>query len=176
MVSLFLGGCKNEIKSIVRSLNGKKIDYNWTKQTIKADTIIDGLEIHTPLKVVAYIDSSLCTPCFMNYLDFASEYVEKFGSENIVYICIIQPRNIPELQEKMAQMNLRGVEVVLDEDEKYRKKNSIDQYNNFITVFLLDWDNRIILIGDPMRSNKIQHLYNEKIAELLEEKELYPKG
>jgi hypothetical protein len=171
IASILLGGCKNDVNAIVRSLYGKKIDFNWSKQTIKADTIIEGLEIQTPLKVVAYIDSSLCTPCFMNYLDFASDFIEKYGSDNIVYMCIIQPRNISDLQDKMAQMSLKGVEVILDKDEKYKKRNSIDQYASLITVFLLDSDNRIKLVGDPLRSKKINDLYDCKVIEFIDELE-----
>ena len=166
-ISITLQSCKDNINGIVSSLYNKKVYFNGKKQTLKSDTIIAGMDLYAPIKVVAYLNSTLCTQCIENYLSVSSKFMNHIGSDSVMYVCILQPRQFDSLQAFMSKNNLPRLSIVIDTDNKYRIQNSISMYNNMFTTFLLDSDNRIVLIGDPLRSNKVRDLYEKHISLLI---------
>ena len=163
-------GCSENVNSVVNKLSGSTLDFDWTKQTVTSDTIIDGIDFHAPLKIVVSVDSSLCESCLARYLRACSQYMEQFDNDSVMLICIIEPCQVHGIQDTLKGIDLSGVSVVVDVDKNYRKKNSIERYNRLFASFLLDSDNRIVVVGDPIRSNSIRELFDEQIEVLVNNK------
>jgi len=58
-----------------------------------------------------------------------------------------------------------------DEDEKFKKVNSFPG-DMSSQVFLLDKDNRVVLVGSPIGNTKLWQLYRKQITIILD----LPKG
>ena len=168
---LVFQGCesKQTIQKVLRKSYGKQINLNLPMEYVYEDTTLDAIcqpEL-PPIKVVVYISGQLCAPCFRNYLSTTSEYVDKFSSDSVQYICVMYPCPIEEIQEAMDSLELSHTVVLYDREDQYLKKNSLEKYTDMLSSFLLDKNNRVVLVGDPLRSTDIQKLYTEKIRELI---------
>lgn len=67
----------------------------------------------------------------------------------------------------MDSLELPQTVVLYDKEDQYLKKNSLEKYADMFRVFLLDKDNRVVLVGDPLLSTNLQKLYTEKIREMI---------
>lgn len=45
---LFCQGCNESVNSLVNKMTGSTLDFDWTKQTLLGDTVIDGVDFHVP--------------------------------------------------------------------------------------------------------------------------------
>lgn len=165
---LFCQGCNESVNSLVNKLTGSTLNFDWTKQTLLGDTVIDGIDFHAPLKIVLDVDSTLCEPCLLKYIRACCQYMEYINNDSLMLICIIQPSLVRDIQDSLKGMDLSRVSVVLDVGNNYRKKNSLEKYNRMFSSFLLDVDNRIVLVGDPLRNNSVRQLYEEQIMALVD--------
>lgn len=160
-------GCNENVNSLVKKLIGSTLSFDWSKQTLTADSIYDGTAFHAPVKIVLSVDSTLCEPCLKKYLNACGQYMEYLDNDSVMLICIIQPSQVRGIQDSLKWMNISRVTVVLDTQNDYRRKNSIEKYNRMYTSFLLDRNNRIVLVGDPLRSNEVRELYEKQIKMLV---------
>ena len=87
--------------------------------------------------------------------------------DSVQFIYVMYPRPINEIQEAMDSLELSQTLVLYDKEDQYLKKNSLEKYTDMFRAFLLDKNNRVVLVGDPLRSTDIQKLYTEKIRELI---------
>lgn len=164
-------GCEPNItvQKVLQKSYGKQINLHLPMQYVFEDTtlyVMDKSEFSS-IKVLVYISGQLCAPCFTNYLSATSEFIEKFSSDSVQYICVMYPRPINEIQEAMESLELPQTVVIYDEEDQYLKKNSLEKYTDMFRAFLLDKNNRVVLVGDPLRSTELQKLYTEKIRELV---------
>lgn len=157
------------VKKVLRNSYGKQIDFSWTKQTVYADTLFDTIDESdfTAIKVVVYVSSPLCSPCFKRYLYSSSVYINRFPMDSVQFIYVMYPRPINEIQEAMDSLELSQTLVLYDKEDQYLKKNSLEKYTDMFRAFLLDKNNRVVLVGDPLRSTDIQKIYTEKIREMI---------
>lgn len=164
---LLLLGCSDNSESIINKLYYRKIDYISDNQLIMKDTTINRFIVEPSIKIVTYFDSLICTQCLMNYLNTASKYIERFNNDSVIFICVLQSSRIDELQNALKQFEFNNVLIINDKHDNYLKKNGIDNIPMTYTSFLLDYDNIIALIGDPLKNSNIRLLYNRRIGELI---------
>lgn len=167
---VFFGcGSKFTVQKVLRKSYGKQINFNWPMQYVFEDTTIDviGKPELSSIKVVVYINRELCAPCFSNYLSATLEFIGKFSSDSVQYVCVMYPRPIEQIQEAMDSLELSQTHIFYDTNNEFLKKNSLEKYTDMFRAFLLDKDNQVVLVGDPLRSTDLQKLYTENIRELI---------
>lgn len=164
---MIITSCKNDVNSVIRSLQNRKIDLSFNQQIIKKDSIITNKQAFAPVKIVVYVDTTLCTSCLSRFLKASATYVETFNKDSVAFICILQPRSISVLQEELDEHALENVSVIVDVDNKYLANNKIEGYRDMITSFLLDSDNRVVLVGNPLRGKDFKELFNKTIPLLI---------
>lgn len=178
-LSMTFLGCESNltVKKVLRRNYGKQIDFNWPMQYVYEDTILDSMDVFefTSVKVVVYVSRQLCVPCFGKYLSATKEYTNKLKSDSVQYICVMYPRPIEEIYDAMDSLELTQTFLIYDKEDQYLKKNSLEKYTDMFRTFLLDKNNRVVLVGDPLRSTKLQKLYTEKIQELIDNGGELPK-
>jgi len=129
------------------------------------DTI--SLEQNTKYKIVNYIDSIGCIRCktqlpaWKNLIDDVSQF---FG-DKVAFLTIMHPRRIVE-----AKYAILGDEypypVCIDVNDEFNRLNHFPSDDRF-HCFLLDENNRVVLIGNPVQNPKIKDLYIRTICERL---------
>ncbi|MCQ2975185.1 MAG: DUF1573 domain-containing protein [Bacteroidales bacterium] len=157
--------------NIIKEWSNKTIELpnlNFTKFGL--DTI--DYESNKELKILFYIDSTGCTNCKMRLIDWNSflHFIDDYTNNRCAKLFIINPKNKKnEILEIRSNLRLANFEhpVIID------YKNKIYNLNNFPSeeyfhCFLLDSNNRVILIGNPVQNPKIKDLYIRTICERLE--------
>ena len=86
------------------------------------------------------------------------------NKDSVEYICVLQPRSIEKIQELLRSVENTNVSLVMDMDDVFTKKNSLEEYTDVLTSFLLDENNKVLVIGDPVRSKKVRELYKKTLS------------
>ena len=87
---LFFNQCsnnKNSARKIVKYCYGRKISFEWEKIFVYGDTtnVENDCALSSPLKIVTYIDESLCTPCLSKYFSASSVFIDRY-KDSVQYI------------------------------------------------------------------------------------------
>ncbi len=172
ITTLLLLNCniKNEGK-YVRKIWGKPIDYSMLLNNRRnmLDTIFS-YNSNNKYKIVSYVDSLLCTPCLLGYLDASETYVDSIGKGKVFFICIIRPRSKNENEIRMALQGKTFSEnicLLFDVDDLFAKSNKVENYPSHLRTFLLDDHNNVLLVGDPIRVNNVRDIYKATITKII---------
>ena len=129
---------------------------------IKDDTI--DLDLSRPdYKIISYIDSTGCTSCRMK-LAMWSELINELKSlpdvdvEVIMVINADDPKKITYLLQRDNYLN----PVAIDSDNFFDSLNELPPKSEHHT-FLLDAENKVVAIGNPVLNPKIKDIYLQQI-------------
>ena len=170
ILPLLFGECNKDLNSAIHKLYNRKIDMSWENVYINDNEVFENHEFVKPIKIVVYVDTVLCLSCFGSYLEAANQYMLTQNRDSIEYICVLRPRPIEVVQNMLQNVKHSKISVVMDVDDVFLKRNSLDKYTDVLTAFMLDENNRIVVIGDPLRSNKVRDLYKKTMILMKEKK------
>jgi hypothetical protein len=175
LVSVLCNSCKNNKKQLtyaeqtVAEWRGKQIKFpeNYQCCFLGKDTAND---ICTELydkeyKILLYIDSVGCTDCRFNLAEWRVIMkdigIDSFA-DRVGFLFFIQPENKTDLQNMLKNEKMK-YPVFIDET------NEINRLNHFpipmeYQCFLLDKDNKVLLIGNPALNPKLWGLYKQIIT------------
>jgi len=158
---------KQDIRQVVVEWTGKAIQFptGIPCKSLGRDT--DCVDTSNPnYKILLYVDSAGCTGCRLKLSEWKqliSEADALFPGK-MDFLFFYQPKQ-RDLRELALQMNMADFPypVFLDMD------NQIDRANRFpsdpsFQCFLLDRDNKVVLIGNPAVNPQIWELYKEQIS------------
>jgi hypothetical protein len=148
---------------IVEKWQGKTIylpsQMNW--KSMGKDTICSEL-LGSSYKILTYIDSIGCTSCkfqtskWQAFIDTCRQH-----QLNVSFLFIIHSANYNELDNSFIAQNF-SYPVICDVNNNFYKLNSFPEEP--YRTFLLDNDNKVLLIGSPLHNPKIWELYRETIS------------
>lgn len=160
LISLLSCSENNENEQLVKNLLGREIDYSESVFTIMGkDTVnfnLDGYEY----KILTYVDSKGCTACQMKIEEW-KEYmnmVDSLSSGKVGFIFYYAPKSFGTVRFILQEHNFE-YPVIIDTINDFGRRNSIPG-NYMLQTFLLDRENRIAAIGNPIINKKIKILYN----------------
>lgn len=159
---LGLSSCSNRKAEVARDYAqwiGKEIVFPDSMTFVIVNDTVD-IDLNSyDYKIVTYVDSTGCTPCRMKlkqWNDVIDEF-KKISDVNIGIFMIIQPQD----RSKVIQ-SLRGYSylhpIVIDENGSFESLNELPSKTDMHT-FLLDADNNVIGIGNPVLNPKIKEIY-----------------
>ena len=173
IVLLFLCSCKRDgrmqsARQIVAEWTGKEIQFpeGIPCQSLGQDTVCINTHNST-YKILLYVDSTGCSSCRLKQLfewkNIMAEADSLFSGE-VDFLFFFQPKkqDEKELQFLFRQYGFRHP-VFID------TKNEIDKLNKFPSqtdyqCFLLDRDNRVLMIGNPSVNTGIWQLFKRYIS------------
>lgn len=122
------------------------------------------------LKLIVYTDSTSCNSCYIRKLEnwnYLLEYAQGFNGKLKFYF-IIAPK-IDELNS--VKIALRSVKfnypVILDSEDNFKKSNPNIPNNKILHTFLLDKDNNVIMVGNPVNNSEVNELFKTTVSEAL---------
>jgi hypothetical protein len=156
---------KDEITQIIQTWQGKEIlfpnDITFTMHGI--DTV--AYEISTsPHKIVMYIDSVGCMSCrfhFDRWNEFISE-IDSLTNATVPVLFFFHAKNPREISQHLQRDNI-NIPVVFDLQDKLNTLNQFPTHQQFQT-FLLDEENKVVLIGNPVNNLTIREMYLSEIT------------
>lgn len=167
--SLFLFSCtddkKHDIEVLVKEWNSKEIRFpeNPVFTRYVTDTIPYRIP-RTDYKVVVFVDSVGCISCKLQlprWKEFMHE-VDSLSGGNVPFIFFFQTKNVRELRYILRRDNFSHP-VCIDTEDSFYKLNRFPGEIMFQT-FLVDSENRVKVIGNPIHNLPVKDLYFKEIA------------
>lgn len=175
LIVIVLSSCKDsprdEIARLVKEWDGKEIRFPGSPVfTIQGKDTVDFSFRNTEYKVVSYVDSIGCISCKLqlaNWTAFIQE-VDSLTGRTVPFILCLHNPNVEEMRRIVRKDDFQ-YPVFIDE------KGTFDALNHFPTnmtfqTFLLDKNNKIVAIGNPVLNPKVKELYLEKLTGMQESK------
>lgn len=123
------------------------------------------LNLNKKFKLVTYIDSIGCIACKLKmhlWKDLIKEF-ENVSQNNISFVFIINSKDNKEINYILEESEFE-YPVCFDKNDLFNKTNNFPK-NIELQTFLLDKDNNVILVGNPLFSISIKNLYLRQISE-----------
>lgn len=156
---------KEEVARLVQEWQGKEIVFpkNITFTRFVTDTV-DYQIPQSDYKVLIYVDSIGCTSCKLQLPKWKEliVYTDSVTGGSIPFLFFFQSKDDKELRYILKQDNFDRP-VYIDRDSELDKLNHFPQNITFQT-FLLDKDNKVVVIGNPIHNLAVKDLYLKQIT------------
>lgn len=151
---------KERITRLVKEWNGKEIKFpNNIVFTIQGRDTVDFDCWKSTFKIVTYVDSIGCVSCNMQ-LDVWKWFIEELNSisdKNIPVMFFIHPEEKSYIQDLLRDKKF-NYPVCIDLKNEFGSLNELPNHIMFQT-FLLNSENKVINIGNPVHNLNIWELY-----------------
>ena len=169
LLTIFLSACQDKQKEIITLLvkewQGKQILFpeNMVFTRFASDTT--NFVIPTSdYKVLVFVDSIGCTSCKLQLSRWKEfiRYTDSISQKNIRFLFFFQFDDQWEIHSLLIRENF-DKPICLD------RSDSLNQLNHFpkdirFQVFLLDKNNKVVVIGNPVHNPNVKELYLEEIG------------
>lgn len=171
LILLSILGCRDkktaEIEKVVKEWTGKEIIFpeNLQCKWMDRDTVCPEL-FDKPYKVLVYVDSVGCTSCKLKLPEW-EEYIletEKIIPGKVSFLFFFTPKSERELIHLLKTERFE-YPIFMDKDEEINKLNRFPSGNMMFQCFLLDGNNQVLIIGNPILNPQIEELYKQRIIE-----------
>lgn len=164
-------GCKSHIKKIentIRKFQSHPITIHTTDYIVFcSDSTYNVQDIdEATLKYICYVDSTECSPCVLKKAFKWNDYICKFRKHNkkITFTYIISSKNSDDIITQARESGFCQT-VFIDTSGVFSKQNPHIPKESMYHIFLLDENNRIILVGNPLTNKGIEKAFF-KIAKI----------
>lgn len=161
---------KKHIKALVSEWSNKEIIF--PKNLLCTKNLYDTIsyDIKSKLKVFYYVDSAGCSSCKLRlseWREFKKEF-KTIANSDCELLIVFEPKDKMIIRDISTRIRTSGIDniFVLDTCNSFNKLNNFPNDDQF-HCFLLDENNHIIIIGNPVQSSKIKDLYISTICEKL---------
>lgn len=155
---------KERLSRLVKEWEGKEILFPaHSTFTIQGKDTVDFQFQDAEYKIVTYIDSVGCTGCKLQ-LPRWKELIAEVGSltgGNVPFLFYFHPKDLKELRS-LTRQHAFMYPVCLDEMDEFNRLNHFPTDVTFQT-FLLDKNNKVVALGNPVLNPNIKDLYLEVI-------------
>lgn len=161
---LSLASCKESEKDtalrLVKEWDGKEIKFPaHSIFTIQGKDTVDFDFKDADYKVVTYVDSAGCTSCKLQLARWKA-FIQKVDSikyGSVPFVFVFYPKNVKELRYILRSYAF-DFPVCFDEKDEFNALNQFPDEMMFQT-FLLDKDNKVLALGNPVHNPQIEKLY-----------------
>lgn len=172
--------CKNrtdreeQVGSLIAKWEGRTVIFpNNAVFTVLGRDTVSNNDLQSDYKVVVYADAVGCISCKLK-LSKWKKIISELGEVSdckISFLFYLYPNSKEEIVDILEQ-NHFNYPVCFDFDDSFNKLNKLPDNEKF-HVLLLDGENKVILMGNPVNNSKIKDLYLKVILkdkyELLED-------
>lgn len=150
---------KKEAVALLQEWEGKRIVFPSNPVfTIQGEDTVE-YHIQDTYKILVYTDSTGCTSCKMKLPEWKTfiNTVDSMQPRAVQFLFFIYPRNGMDIYQTLRITRFKHPICIDNED-------SLNQLNHFPTetafqTFLLDKDNKVLAIGNPIYNPKVKDLY-----------------
>ena len=160
---------KEHINRLVKEWEKKEIVFPKNPTfTILGNDTVDFMIKKSNHKVVVYVDSTGCVSCKLRLKEWKEfiAYVDSVSGGQVPFLFFFQSKDNKELRYILKRDNFR-LPVCVDSQNEFGKLNRFPSEQMF-QAFLLDKDNRVKVIGNPIHNLSVKELYLKEIAGIKE--------
>lgn len=170
LLLLLLASCqenkKEQLLYLVKEWNGKEIRF--PEKPVFTRFVTDTTDFRIPAiadyKVVVYVDSIGCVSCKLQlgkWKEFIAQ-VDSATDGNVPFLFFFQSKDNGELRHILRRDNFT-LPVCVDTDNHFYKLNHFPGEMMFQT-FLVDRDNHVKVIGNPIHNLSVRDLYLKELT------------
>jgi hypothetical protein len=172
LLSAFLAVCvscresrHNQMERLVQEWNGKEIRF--PSHPVFTRFVTDTVPYRIPktdYKVVVFVDSVGCISCKLQlpkWKEFMHE-VDSLCEGKVSFVFFFQSANVKELRYILRRDGF-SLPVCIDADDSFNSLNHFPGEMMFQT-FLVDSENRVKVIGNPIHNLSVKDLYLKELA------------
>ena len=159
-----LASCKESRKEamlrLVSEWKEKEVKFpEYSVFTVQGKDTVDFEFLHADYKVVTYIDSVGCTSCKLQLLRWKEllAEVDSLTEESVPFLFYFHPKDMKELRY-LTRRDRFTYPVCFDEKDEFNRLNQFPK-EMMLQTFLLDKDNKVLAIGNPVLNPKVKELY-----------------
>ena len=164
IMSILCASCvdtsKSRVINLMREWQGKEFHYPTDIEFIGLDgKSVLGDSISQRFKVFSYVDSMGCVSCKLKLLEWRNfiSIVDSLYPNAVSFQFVFQPYKVRELQLMLKRDKLSAL-ICIDKSGKFEALNHFPSEMAFQT-FLLDSNNKVLAIGNPIHNPKVKELY-----------------
>ncbi|MDD6015270.1 MAG: hypothetical protein PUC18_03120 [Prevotellaceae bacterium] len=166
VLALSISSCKNN--DDVAKWVGRTIVFpkNMVFTKYSNDTV--SFEMNKEYKVLTYISEDDCFPCVLNKLDWTDlmNEVDSVSHHHVSYIFVVHPSDVKTLVNFQRNYSF-DLPVFVDIMDSVNILNEFPA-SSMMHSFLLDNDNKVVLVGQPILNNRIRDLYIKTIESVFQ--------
>lgn len=155
---------RQEIIRLVKEWQDKEIVLpDSSVFTIQGKDTID-VNMDSMYKILVYVDSVGCTSCRLQlhkWKEFITE-VDSITHHSVQFLFYLTPKNVKEARY-ITRRDDFTYPMCIDPNNKINAHNHFPKEDMFHT-FLLDTDNRVKVIGNPIHNSAVRELYLKTIC------------
>lgn len=160
------GSKKKNIARLVEAWQGKTVLFPENMIFTSYRDTVDYRIPEADYKVVVYVDSLGCTSCKLQ-LSKWKELIRETDSitdGKVPFLFFFHPKKIEDVFYMLKRERFARP-VCVDPADRFNELNRLPSKMNFQT-FLLDRENRIVVIGNPVHNAVVRDLYRKEIAKM----------
>ena len=150
---------------LVKEWTGKEIKFpERSVFTVQGKDTVDFTFHDADYKVLVYVDSVGCTSCKLQldrWKKVIKETTEETG-QDIPFLFFFHPKDMKELRY-LTRRDSFTYPVCFDENDELNGLNCFPSDMTFQT-FLLDKDNKVVSVGNPVHNPRVKELYLKHIT------------
>ena len=179
---IVLTGCKSgkdKAENEIRKLMAEKSCLPYSKMSCWINDTVQSVRPceKAKMKLVVYIDSTECSECALNKMYMWEDFVrmEKEYKSELFLIFIFQTqRNVkPQRLASLFKITELNHPMYIDDKNVFSKSNPDLPTEDSYHVFLLDEDNRVVLVGSPLFNSKIESLLRKEVEQRIKKLKTY---
>lgn len=152
------GDKKHIIERLVNEWNGKSIEFPDNPVFFLNGAVVQDTIPVSNYKILSYIDSAGCTSCKLRLSQWMKFIAELDSVDaNVPILFFICPNDIWELKKVLRRERFH-YPICIDEKDELNELNNFPSLSHFHT-FLLNRDNKIIAMGNPISNIEVKKLY-----------------
>jgi len=180
LVVSLLGSCSNErfVKDVEKFIN-QQITFSFNEWDVVwngKDTSLSDIT-KVPVKLVVWYDSLICNSCQLNRMynwyditDYADSMSQWFS---VVFLFTPKKEDTNKVHSKLLTEKF-DYPVFTDLNAIFYERNPIIPKNKQLHSFLLDKNNRIVLVGSPLYNPELWALYKRIIQKMIDNDGVLP--
>lgn len=156
---------KEDIKQLVSEWQGKEVLF--PQDLVFTRFVSDTVDFRIPessYKVLVYVDSIGCTSCKLQLHRWKEliQYTDSVTQGAVPFLFFFQSNDKKEIRYILKRDNF-DKPICLDLSDRLNQLNRFPSDSRFQT-FLLDKDNKVVVIGNPIHNPNVRELYLKEIT------------
>lgn len=167
---IFLTSCQNnKLAEDILKMQSQPIDLSSCEEAVcyKKGEIAAYNSRDSTYKLVVYLDSMSCSPCFITHMYEYEETIDEFNSADIRTVVVFEPKQKQkeEVEFLLEQQSYSFLTVVVNSNA-FSGDNPHLPTSSLLHSFLLNLKNEVVIVGNPFRNTQIKELMLSSVKKM----------
>lgn len=151
--------------------NSRKKDAVLLTELTRSELILPPAPTTNQPRILVYVGEGECGVCSLRLPEWYTKINElrQTGIDSMQVLFVVEEREMPRMEAAVAESHIARIREIVairpDSSRLFLTTNPIPSDYRFHT-FLLDKENRVVLVGSPIGNPKMWNLYKSTIARL----------